>query len=50
MKMNGSKNSVFPIKKVDSLVLASNDVEKKELDKLYNQGIANGLNQRNCKF
>jgi glycerol-3-phosphate dehydrogenase len=33
----------FPHKKVDSLVLAFNDVEKKELDKLYSQGITNGL-------
>lgn len=33
----------FPHKKVDSLVLAFNEVEKKELDKLYNQGLTNGL-------
>lgn len=37
------KELSFPHKKVDSLVLAFNDVEKKELDKLYNQGITNGL-------
>ncbi len=36
------KELSFPHKKVDSLVLAFNDVEKKELDKLYNQGITNG--------
>jgi glycerol-3-phosphate dehydrogenase len=37
------KELSFPHKKVDSLVLAFNDVEKKELDKLYGQGITNGL-------
>jgi glycerol-3-phosphate dehydrogenase len=37
------KELTFPHKKVDSLVLAFNDVEKKELDKLYDQGITNGL-------
>jgi glycerol-3-phosphate dehydrogenase len=37
------KELSFPHKKVDSLVLAFNEVEKKELDKLYNQGITNGL-------
>src|SRR6516225_66911 len=37
------KELSFPNKKVDSLVLAFNDVEKKELGKLYDQGIANGL-------
>ena len=37
------KELSFPHKKVDSLVLAFNDVEKKELGKLYDQGIANGL-------
>jgi len=37
------KELSFPHKKVDSMVLAFNDVEKKELDKLYNQGITNGL-------
>ena len=37
------KELSFPHKKVDSLVLAFNDVEKKELEKLYDQGIANGL-------
>jgi glycerol-3-phosphate dehydrogenase len=37
------KELSFPHKKVDSLVLAFNDVEKKELEKLYEQGIANGL-------
>ena len=37
------KELSFPHRKVDSLVLAFNDVEKKELDKLYDQGIANGL-------
>jgi glycerol-3-phosphate dehydrogenase len=33
----------FPHQKVDSLVLAFNEVEKNELDKLYQQGITNGL-------
>jgi len=37
------KELSFPHKKVDSLVLAFNEVEKKELDKLYNQGLTNGL-------
>jgi glycerol-3-phosphate dehydrogenase len=37
------KELSFPHKKVDSLVLAFNDVEKTELAKLYNQGITNGL-------
>jgi glycerol-3-phosphate dehydrogenase len=37
------KELSFPHKKVDSLVLAFNDVETKELDKLYEQGITNGL-------
>src|SRR6516225_7160782 len=37
------KELSFPHKKVDSLVLAFNDVEKKELGKLYDQGITNGL-------
>jgi glycerol-3-phosphate dehydrogenase len=37
------KELSFPYKKVDSLVLAFNDVERKELEKLYDQGIANGL-------
>ena len=37
------KELSFPHKKVDSMVLAFNEVEKKELDKLYNQGITNGL-------
>jgi glycerol-3-phosphate dehydrogenase len=33
----------FPHKNFHSIVLAFNDVEKKELHKLYDQGIANGL-------
>jgi glycerol-3-phosphate dehydrogenase len=33
----------FPHRKCHSMVLAFNDVEKKELHKLYDQGIANGL-------
>jgi glycerol-3-phosphate dehydrogenase len=33
----------FPHKKVDSLVLAFNDLEKSELKTLYHQGITNGL-------
>jgi amidase len=33
----------FPYQKVDSLVLAFNDLEKSELNTLYNQGITNGL-------
>jgi glycerol-3-phosphate dehydrogenase len=33
----------FPHRNCHSIVLAFNDVEKKELDKLYNQGITNGL-------
>jgi glycerol-3-phosphate dehydrogenase len=33
----------FPHRKCHSIVLAFNDVEKKELHKLYDQGIANGL-------
>jgi glycerol-3-phosphate dehydrogenase len=37
------KELSFPHKKIDSLVLAFNEIEKKELDKLYNQGITNGL-------
>jgi glycerol-3-phosphate dehydrogenase len=37
------KELSFPHKKVDSLVLAFNAVEQKELEKLYNQGITNGL-------
>src|ERR1700675_2494571 len=37
------KELSFPHKQVDSLILAFNDLEKKELDKLYNQGITNGL-------
>lgn len=34
----------FPYRKVDSLVLAFNDLEERELKTLYNQGITNGLN------
>lgn len=37
------KEIVFPHKKVDSMVLAFNDVEKEEIYRLYNQGITNGL-------
>ena len=37
------KELAFPYKKVDSLVLAFNDLEKRELNRLYNQGLANGL-------
>jgi len=33
----------FPYQKVDSLVLAFNDLEESELKTLYNQGITNGL-------
>src|SRR5258707_12355637 len=33
----------FPHKKVDSLVLAFNDLEKSDLKTLHDQGIANGL-------
>jgi glycerol-3-phosphate dehydrogenase len=33
----------FPHKKIDSLVLAFNDLEKSELKTLHNQGITNGL-------
>jgi glycerol-3-phosphate dehydrogenase len=33
----------FPHQKVDSLVLAFNDLEESELKTLYNQGITNGL-------
>ena len=33
----------FPYQKVDSLVLAFNDLEKSELNTLYHQGITNGL-------
>jgi glycerol-3-phosphate dehydrogenase len=33
----------FPRQKVDSLVLAFNDSETHEIERLYNQGIANGL-------
>ena len=33
----------FPHRNCHSIVLAFNDVEKKELDKLYDQGITNGL-------
>jgi glycerol-3-phosphate dehydrogenase len=33
----------FPHRNIHSIVLAFNDVEKKELDKLYDQGITNGL-------
>ena len=33
----------FPHRKCHSMVLAFNDLEKKELHKLYDQGIANGL-------
>ena len=33
----------FPHRKCHSIVLAFNDVEKKELHKLYDQGVANGL-------
>jgi glycerol-3-phosphate dehydrogenase len=33
----------FPRQKVDSLVLAFNDLETQEIERLYNQGIANGL-------
>jgi glycerol-3-phosphate dehydrogenase len=31
----------FPHQKIDSLVLAFDDLEKRELQRLYNQGIAN---------
>ena len=37
------KELSFPHRKCHSIVLAFNDVEKKELDKLYDQGITNGL-------
>jgi glycerol-3-phosphate dehydrogenase len=35
----------FPRQKVDSLVLAFNDLEAQEIETLYNQGITNGLNK-----
>ena len=37
------KELAFPYKKVHSLVLAFNDLEKEELNRLYNQGLTNGL-------
>jgi glycerol-3-phosphate dehydrogenase len=40
----------FPHKKVDSLVVAFNDLEKCELRTLHNQGIANGLKTDEMKF
>src|ERR1700733_1765281 len=33
----------FPRQKVDSLVLAFNDLETQQIERLYNQGLANGL-------
>ena len=37
------KELAFPYKKVDSLVLAFGDLEREELNRLYNQGLTNGL-------
>jgi glycerol-3-phosphate dehydrogenase len=40
----------FPHQKIDSLVLAFDDLEKRELQTLYNQGIANGLRTNELKL
>jgi glycerol-3-phosphate dehydrogenase len=40
----------FPFQKIDSLVLAFNDFEKKELKTLYDQGITNGLKSSELKI
>jgi glycerol-3-phosphate dehydrogenase len=40
----------FPRKKVDSLVLAFNDLETQEIEKLYNQGITNGLEKKELEI
>ena len=37
------KELSFPHRNCDSIVLAFDEVEKKELHKLYDQGITNGL-------
>ena len=40
----------FPHKRIDSLVLAFDDLEKRELQTLYDQGIANGLKTNELKL
>jgi glycerol-3-phosphate dehydrogenase len=40
----------FPHKKVDSLVVAFNDLEERQLKTLHNQGIANGLKSDEMKL
>ncbi len=49
-KMSGLTNSIFRGKKLDSLVLAFNDLETHEIERLYNQGIANGLNKNELQI
>jgi glycerol-3-phosphate dehydrogenase len=44
------KELSFPHQKIDSLVLAFNELEKKELQILYDQGIANGLKADELKI
>ena len=40
----------FPRQKVDSLVLAFNDLETHEIERLYNQGITNGLKKNELQI
>jgi len=40
----------FPRKKVDSLVLGFNDLEKHAIERLYNQGITNGLKKHELEI
>jgi glycerol-3-phosphate dehydrogenase len=40
----------FPRQKVDSLVLAFNDLETHEIERLYNQGVANGLEKNELQI
>jgi glycerol-3-phosphate dehydrogenase len=40
----------FPRQKVDSLVLAFNDLETQEIERLYNQGITNGLKKNELQI
>jgi glycerol-3-phosphate dehydrogenase len=44
------KELSFPHQQIDSLVLAFNELEKKELQILYDQGIANGLKADELKI
>lgn len=43
------KSLDFPWKKIDSLVLAFNEIELKEIDNLYQRGLTNGINAKHLQ-